>query len=74
MADINYTEIATAVENLREMARAVVAGLMTDGFTDREAHAITARVLSTPPSDEADPDIEPHCDLDCLACDNRLTE
>lgn len=38
--------LAKAVDNLRESMRAAVAGLMFDGFTKREAHALIAGVFS----------------------------
>lgn len=47
MSTIDYTEIAALLDDLRETCRAVVAGLMEDGFTDREAHAICAGVFAS---------------------------
>lgn len=49
--EIDFTEIASMVDQLRETCRAIVAGLMDDGFTKREAHAICAGVFA-PKSDE----------------------
>lgn len=39
---INYEEIAKQVENFRETQRALVAGLLADGFTDEQARDIVA--------------------------------
>jgi hypothetical protein len=38
----DYNELANAVEEFREVINALVAGLITDGFTDREARALVA--------------------------------
>lgn len=46
MSDIDFNEIAEVVDQLRETCRAVVAGLMDDGFTEREARAICAGVFA----------------------------
>lgn len=45
--EIDYEALATNVEMTREMIRALVAGFVTDGFTKREAHALTAGLFST---------------------------
>lgn len=42
---IDFKMVAEGIDELREMLRAMVAALIEDGFTDREAHAITARVM-----------------------------
>lgn len=42
---IKADELANSVDDVREMMRAIVAGLVADGFTDREARAIVAGVL-----------------------------
>ena len=38
----DYNELAGAVEDFREIINALVAGLISDGFTDREARALVA--------------------------------
>lgn len=42
-----YLELAAGVDEVREVARALVAGFKADGFTDREAHAITAGIFAS---------------------------
>lgn len=41
-ASIDYSVLAQAVDEIREVCNVAVAGLMADGFTDREARAIIA--------------------------------
>lgn len=41
-----YLELARGVDEIREMTRALVAGFVQDGFTDREARAITAGIFA----------------------------
>lgn len=38
--------LAEAIDDMRETFRAAVAGLVTDGFTKREAHALIAGVFA----------------------------
>lgn len=71
MAEMDYNEVAAAVEGLRELGRAIVAGLKSDGFTDREAHRIAAKIMSSETAeDEVDtPDQDFHqYKLMCLDC------
>lgn len=42
---VDPAALAQVVDDLREVMRASVAGLVSDGFTDREAHAIIAGLL-----------------------------
>jgi uncharacterized membrane protein YebE (DUF533 family) len=42
MTDPDYLAAAQAIDDMREMVRALVAALKEDGFTDREARAIVA--------------------------------
>lgn len=42
MAD--YNALAEGVEELREMMRAIVAGLMTDGYTEDQARELAIAV------------------------------
>lgn len=45
MSNINFNELAQSVEELREVIRAMVAGLTTDGFTDEQARGIVAGIF-----------------------------
>lgn len=50
---INYEELAQGIEQMREMIRAMVAGLVADGFTDEQARAIIAGMFAmTPPKED----------------------
>lgn len=51
-AGIDYTALADALDDTREMLRGMVAGFVVDGFTDREAHAIVAKMMGYPPDEE----------------------
>lgn len=39
---VDYSEVAKAVDEMREMARAMVAGFIADGFSPEQARTITA--------------------------------
>lgn len=41
-----YLKLAQGVDDVREIVRALVAALVQDGFTDREARVITASVFA----------------------------
>lgn len=43
---LDYDTLAEAVDQMREAMRAAVAGLVADGFTKREAHALVAGVFA----------------------------
>jgi len=43
---IDYSMLAESVDALREILSVMVAGLMNDGFTEREARAIIAGALA----------------------------
>jgi len=43
---INFEELAASVEELREIFRAMVAGLVADGFTDEQARALVTEVVT----------------------------
>lgn len=38
----DFTEFATAIDDVREAMRAMVAGLMSDGFTEEQAREMVA--------------------------------
>lgn len=42
-----YIKLAEAVDEVRETVRALVAALVQDGFTDREARTIAAGVFAS---------------------------
>lgn len=42
--------ILDALNELRETLRGMVAGLITDGFTDEQARVLVVRILSAPPT------------------------
>lgn len=52
VSGIDYNVLANAMDEMREVLRSMVAGLMTDGFTKREAHAIVAKMMGYPPEEE----------------------
>jgi hypothetical protein len=39
---VDFHEVAQGVDEFREVVRALVAGLIADGFTEREARALVA--------------------------------
>jgi hypothetical protein len=41
-----YEQMAESIDEIRESFRAIVAGLVTDGFTDREARVIIAGIYA----------------------------
>jgi len=43
---VDYEELAQGIEQLREVLAAMVAALMEDGFTEREARAISAATMT----------------------------
>ena len=43
---LDYNALAQGIDELRETMRAAVAGLMADGFTKREAHALITGVFA----------------------------
>lgn len=47
-------EWALRMESIRESIRGFVAGLVNDGFTEREAHAIVANVLAGSHEEDGD--------------------
>ncbi len=42
---LDYNELAQGSDEIRESCGIVVAGLMTDGFTEKQARAIVAGLL-----------------------------
>ena len=42
----DWQQIAAGIEQMRETVRAIVAALIADGFTDREARAMTAAMFT----------------------------
>lgn len=43
----HYLGLAEGLDDMREMARAMVAGFMADGFTEKQARAITAGLFAS---------------------------
>lgn len=50
---IDYEALATGLDQYRECLRAMVAGLMADGFTDRQARALVTRLMAGTPEEES---------------------
>lgn len=52
---INYEELATAVDEMREALRVMVAGIVADGFTDEQAREIVVAIMrmSQPEGEES---------------------
>lgn len=46
-SEIDYEQLASATEAYREVINALVQGLVSDGFTDREARIITAGMFAS---------------------------
>jgi uncharacterized membrane protein YebE (DUF533 family) len=42
----DYQELAQNVEDMREILRAMVAGLIADGFSDQQAREIVLSVIA----------------------------
>lgn len=49
MGTMDFNELAKGIDDLREGLRAVIAGLIEDGFTDREARRIVAGCFNNEP-------------------------
>lgn len=47
-AQVDADALATALDQMREVLRAMVAALVADGFTPEQAHAITAATITRP--------------------------
>lgn len=45
---VDYAALAEGMDQLREVLRAMVAGLVSDGFTDEQARRLVTRVLCYP--------------------------
>jgi uncharacterized membrane protein YebE (DUF533 family) len=43
---MDFDELAKAIEEMREVLRAMVAGLVADGFTDEQARALVVSVMT----------------------------
>lgn len=43
---MDYSQLAEAVDEMREAVRAVVAGLMADGFDETQARTITTGMFA----------------------------
>lgn len=43
----DYEAVAEAIDQMRELVGALVASLVHDGFTDREARVIVAELFAT---------------------------
>lgn len=42
---VDYAQLAADVDTFREVVSAIVAGLISDGFTDRQARALVTGVI-----------------------------
>ncbi len=42
----DYEEVAVGLDHLRETLRAMVAGLMTDGFNEEQARQIATAIMT----------------------------
>lgn len=51
---IDFEELAAAVENMREGFRAMVAGLVADGFTDEQARALVVAIMTNKRDEDED--------------------
>lgn len=49
---IDYEELAANVEAMREIYRAMVAGLVADGFTDEQARALVVSITTREVDDD----------------------
>ncbi len=43
---IDYEELAGSIDQMREIFRAMVAGLMEDGFTEEQARALVVEITT----------------------------
>ena len=43
---LDFKALAETVDDMREMTRALVAGLVADGFTEREARTVVTSMLA----------------------------
>lgn len=50
---IDFEELAESIDGMREIFRAMVAGLMEDGFTEEQARALVVEI-TTRKADEDD--------------------
>lgn len=53
---MDYRKLAEAIDEMREVCRAAVAGLVADGFTDEQAHEIVTHLLTMKGNTDADAD------------------
>lgn len=44
---VDWAAAAAAIDHMRELARAAVAGLVADGFTDEQARAMVSGVFTS---------------------------
>jgi hypothetical protein len=51
---IDFEELAASIENMREIFRAMVAGLMDDGFTEEQARALVVEITTRKVDDDDD--------------------
>jgi uncharacterized membrane protein YebE (DUF533 family) len=49
---IDFEELAGSIENMREIFRAMVAGLMADGFTEEQARALVVEITTRKVDDD----------------------
>jgi len=49
---IDFDELASSIENMREIFRAMVAGLMADGFTEEQARALVVEITTRKVDDD----------------------
>lgn len=43
---IDFEELAESIDSMREIFRAMVAGLMEDGFTEEQARALVVEITT----------------------------
>lgn len=54
MKPTDYSEFAAALDTIRELLRATVAGLMADGFSEEQARQIATHIITATNEEEVD--------------------
>jgi uncharacterized membrane protein YebE (DUF533 family) len=49
---IDFEELAASIESMREIFRAMVAGLVADGFTEEQARALVVEITTRKADDD----------------------
>jgi hypothetical protein len=52
----DYQELADNLDQMREILRAMVAGLIADGFTEQQARELVVSVVAQKPTEDSDDD------------------